>query len=436
MSTKVKTELGYQVPSMFVEREVRLQYLKDAGIKNPRLSDGKLLYFLNTLRVTSHIHRSRYGDTNGWVPLKKEISRRLYGNMTYFYAIVDKLESDGLIERHPSYRVGKRSKRYRLKPIIDTDEWKVVKVKASECTTTKKVLEFIRKGWRPIDHELYNRLTRFDIDIIPFFEQTTVHNFHDYPCPLRDAIMEGFAPDETPQYRYGCWKDYYNDIRAGEWRYKVDDYGRRHNNITNLPKELRKCLYLFKGGEERRLNSVDIKNSQVLLLLTILPPTLESYNIFKEIVESGWFYETLAVLCCRSRPNGKYKDCTSIDKVSKELRALVKDEYFQYAYGNDQLDYIMISDVYQAMYDHFHDIHSYISAFKGWNGYEFLSRQMQRMESSIIIDHVCYKAIEAGLKFAQIYDSILCLEEDVPAIEQFLKEGFNSKGLNVTLKVE
>src|SRR5450759_4403494 len=98
MSTKVKTELGYQVPSRFMEREVRLKYLKDAGIKNPNLSDGKLLYFLNTLRVTSHIHFRRYGDPNGWVPLKKEISRKLYGNMTYFYPIVKKLDADGLIE--------------------------------------------------------------------------------------------------------------------------------------------------------------------------------------------------------------------------------------------------------------------------------------------------------------------------------------------------
>lgn len=73
--TTVKTELGYQVPSMFFEREVRLKYLKDAGIKNPRLSDGKFLYFLNTLRVTSHIHRSRYGDTKGWVALSKEITK-------------------------------------------------------------------------------------------------------------------------------------------------------------------------------------------------------------------------------------------------------------------------------------------------------------------------------------------------------------------------
>jgi hypothetical protein len=62
------------------------------------------------------------------------------------------------------------------------------------------------------------------------------------------------------------------------------------------------------------------------LLLTILPNTLNGYDNFKESVETGWFYELLAILCCRSRPNGKYKDCTSADKVSKELRSMVKDE--------------------------------------------------------------------------------------------------------------
>lgn len=92
-------------------------------------------------------------------------------------------------------------------------------------------------------NRMYNLLTQFEIDDIPFFEETTVHNFKDYPCEMFDAIMEGFAADETPQYRYGCWKDYYNEIRAGEWRYKVDDYGRRHNNITNLP-VMPLCLFL------------------------------------------------------------------------------------------------------------------------------------------------------------------------------------------------
>ena len=110
----------------------------------------------------------------------------------------------------------------------------------------------------------------------------------------------------------------------------------------------------------------------------------------------------------------------------------MKDEYFQYAYGNDQLDYIMISDVYQAMDDHFHEIHSHITTLKGCRGHKFLSRLMQRTESSIIIDHV----IGAGLKFAQIYDSILCLEEDVDFIKKLITEGFKKHNLNVSLEVE
>jgi hypothetical protein len=130
--TTVRTQLGYQVPSMFIEKEVRLNYLKDAGIKNPRLSDGKLLYFLNTLRVTSHIHLRRYGDTKGWVSLKKEITRKLYGNMNYFYPIVHKLKEDGFIEINHSYKIGKQCKRYRLTPLLANDDWKVITVEEKD----------------------------------------------------------------------------------------------------------------------------------------------------------------------------------------------------------------------------------------------------------------------------------------------------------------
>ena len=88
------------------------------------------------------------------------------------------------------------------------------------------------------------------------------------------------------------------------------------------------------------------------------------------------------------------------------------------------------------MDDHFHEIHSHITTLKGCRGHKFLSRQMQKTESSIIIDHVCYNAIGAGLKFAQIYDSILCLEEDVDFIKNLITEGFKKHNLNVSLEVE
>lgn len=438
MSTKVRTQLWYQVPSMFMLKEVALQWLKDAGIKNPRLSVGKLYFLLNHLRVTSHIHERRYGGRgNGWVPISRDIICDLFGNMTYFYPIMKKLESDGLVEIHTNYIIGKQCKRYRLKPIIDDDEWKVIEVTTAECSTTRKVIEFFQQNWRPIDHKLYNRLTQIYIDDIPFFEQTTVHNFQDYPCELLSILMQGLRKKQTPQHRYSKWKSYYNDIRVGEWRYSVDEFGRRHNNLTNLPKVLREYLYVFKRGEKRRFKNVDITNSQVLLLLTILPDSLERYENFKEIVEEGVFYELLATLCGRSRPEGRYKDFKSDDTLSEAQRKALKKEYFHYVYGDNNHTSVTDGNVFQAMYENFNDINGYLCALKNRKGYEYPSRQMQKQESSIIIDHVCYRALNVeGLKFAQIYDSILCLEEDVEMIKQLITEGFKKQNLNVTLKVE
>ena len=437
MKTNYRTELGYQVPSIFRNRDVALAFLKSAGIKNPNKSIGKLYYLLNHLRVNSQVNGRRYGNWKGWVPISREIIRKLFGNMTFFYPIIKKLEADKLIQIDNSYEIGKQCKQYRLTPAIDKEEWKLVKVKSADCSTTRKVIEYSMKKWRPIDHKLYNRLTQFNIDEIAFFEQTTEHNFQDFPCEMLDTLVEGCTSNETPLHRYRFYQRCYNDIMGGEWRYNEPDrFGRRHNNLTNLPKVLRQHLYVFKNGIKRRLTSIDISNSQVLLLLTILPDTLQGYDIFKESVEEGCFYELLAVLCCRSRPNGKYKDCTSEDKVSKELRKAVKKEYFYYVYGDNNEVTLTSGNVFQAMYENFNSINGYICFLKNRKSYQYPSRQMQRAESSIIIDHVCYGAVKQELMVAQIYDSILCLEEDVEVIKQLMTEGFKNKNLKVTLKVE
>jgi len=61
---------------------------------------------------------------------------------------------------------------------------------------------------------------------------------------------------------------------------------------------------------------------------------------------------------------------------------------------------------------------------------------MQKAESSIIIDYVCTKTANKGLLIAQIYDSILCLEEDIEPVKQLMIEGFKTRSLSVNLRIE
>jgi hypothetical protein len=422
MKTKVKDSVGYQVPSMLADEATVCQFLKDCGIKNPRLSIGKLYQFLSYLRVETHLQKHRYKDKEGWVPVSTDVIRQLSGNLKFFYSIKNKLLQDGMIECNRSYMAGKHSMGFRLTRMMQTDDWQVVKINANKCLTTRKLIAQSKSYWKPIDFKLYNRLTQFYIDEIDFFENTTCKTFKHHPCEILDAIIKKSKSIEQAEDRYSFYKDCYVAIRAGEWRYKPDDFGRRHNNLTNLPKILRKHLYVIKGGQKRRLKSVDISNSQVLLLLTILPSHLEDYELFKEIVEDGSFYECLAHMC------GKKYD----DSIRKEL----KEQYFLFVYGDNNRTYVWTSMVYQAMCDYFEDITSYINALKGGRGYQYPAQQMQKAESSIIIDHVCYQAIKKGLLFAQIYDSILCLDEDVETIKAIMKEGFALNNLKVDLKVE
>ncbi len=51
-------------------------------------------------------------------------------------------------------------------------------------------------------------------------------------------------------------------LRECRWRYEVDDYGRRHTNLTNLWKEGRRCLTY----QDQPLVGWDVRNSQPLFL--------------------------------------------------------------------------------------------------------------------------------------------------------------------------
>ena len=121
MKTNYITEIGYQVPSMFLDRDVALEYLKNAGIKTPNKSIGKLYYLLNHLRVFPQIKGKRYGNWKGWVTINKEIIQDLFGNLKYFYCIIKRLETDRFIEIDKSYIIGKQSKQYRLLPALNEE---------------------------------------------------------------------------------------------------------------------------------------------------------------------------------------------------------------------------------------------------------------------------------------------------------------------------
>ena len=449
MARKTITELCYHIPTIFIQNQVLDAYIEDCGLHNPKTHRGKLCYFLNHLRVTGHLRKDRYNSDN-WVSVSTSIMRKIFVDLDkYFYPIIDKLQKDGLIEvltnavGKESYRSGKSCKKYRLTPLIDDQEWKTVRFAASNCTATKNVIKFVQKGWKDIDFELYAILQDFHLDPIPFFEATKIENFVNTSYPetkmirdlaelkaelnnnRRNGKRKNFTVEKSMLEIYKAYKDMYQAMRLGgtTLRHHPDKYGRRHTNITNLPKFLRKQLYIIKNEEKRYLKEVDVKNSQVLLLLTVLDSSLYGYEKFKNLVESGLFYEFLAVKLGHSVP------------LSDQGRKEIKKQFFTFVYGENKM-YVKEGAIRKALYTEFPALVDFIESYKDTNGYKTPAQQMQTVESDIIIYFVSKKAVELGLTFAQIYDSILCLEEDLETFNSLIKDGFRVHGLQAKTNID
>jgi hypothetical protein len=91
-------------------------------------------------------------------------------------------------------------------------------------------------------------------------------------------------------------KELIRDVIKGVWRYTTDKYGRRHTNLTNLSRALRKCLRY----QDLMLVGLDIRNSQPLILAVTVVEILRSRKAKvnteekkKEVGKEGRVKETL-----------------------------------------------------------------------------------------------------------------------------------------------
>lgn len=441
MTENLIAGLGYQVPEIFAEEEVILAYLKDCGLKDVSKHVGKLCFLLNHFRVTPRLSRES-APTDDWVSIDTSIIRKLFGDLKYYYPIIEKLKRDNFIEVFKSendkerYEIGRSCKKYRLTPLINNMEWKVTIFHVWNCSTTSKLTRFYQKEWQPIDFLLFDMLKQFQIELIPFFENTTAENFmqSDYSevemikVKAEEKIAgnrkkklnkrKNLTLEESMLEIHRAYKDSYIALKEGgdALRHQPDKYGRRHTNITNLAKWMRSKLFVIKSGQKRYLKEVDVKNSQVLLLLSVLDNTLPGYDDFKQKVETGTFYEFLG------------ERLNFILPLSEQDRITIKKLFFKFIYGYDEY-YVWNGKVGKVMKANFPALFYFIKEFKKKYGYEKLAQEMQKAESDIIIHYVSREALKRGLLFTQIYDSILCLEEDVETFNMLIKEGFQSKGM-------
>ena len=212
-----------------------------------RVAEGVL--WLGHCVFTGLADHARYRDT-GRVPLKAEYLYRIIGRH-HVDAVRQAAFEVGYVDRDPSYRAGHYSRAYWI--VVPYDSARLVQreiadfglrnnIRRWQKERRQEMLRTIEEDGSlvaaPVRRHLWDNLQRVRIDAGIDFSETLPESFH-------------------PAYQVAAAR-----IRERRLWFKVDDYGRVHTNLTNLPRALRRCLSV--DGE--RLANVDISESQPLFL--------------------------------------------------------------------------------------------------------------------------------------------------------------------------
>lgn len=235
--------LGRQAGSVSVWHPENLDV--DALVESygQRVAEGVL--WLGHCVYTGLANDARCRDT-GRVPLQTVYLRNVVGRHQ-LDAVREAAAQAGYVERDRSYRAGDRSQAYWIPAPYDCARlvrWPVMD--AGLCYRIARWRESRRR-------EMWQRIRR---DETPVDAAVCDHLWRN----LRRVRIDGqidFGTAFHPAHQVAA-----EHIQAGELWFIVDDFGRIHTNLTNLPM-LRRCDLTVDG---QRLVNVDIGESQPLFV--------------------------------------------------------------------------------------------------------------------------------------------------------------------------
>lgn len=222
-------------------------------------------------------------------------------------------------------------------------------------------------------------------------------------------------------------------------RSKPCRYGRYHTNISCFHKVLRPFLRV----DGQPLVEVDVSACQPLCLAVLL------HDIKKDILTSVPLTEeqtrlahTLSIfpVCCASEEEDdtiRYKkDCES-GKFYERMQEICKVD------SKSQMKKKMFKDVFfgKRTLAGFRSLYPTMTRLIEWvkrHDYRHLSHELQRIESSIVIDDACdvMRVEHSEVPILTIHDAILTTGEHVGLVKDVLRAAFNRRGVNPQIKPE
>lgn len=207
---------------------------------HPRVAEG-VLYLGHLVLIglaTNAKNRER-----GTVPLQTEYLRKVIGRH-HWQNVKEAAKAVGYVACEAGYSVGRKSRAYSIRP-----PYHCGKLTKHHLSDVGFCLSIAR--WKEQRHrEAWQRINRGKTLVAPEV------------CNYLWKNLQRLEIDDIKEYEHPAHQVAAGFIREKDLWFKVDDYGRIHTPVTNLPSVLRKNLTI--NGQ--RLANVDIGESQPLFL--------------------------------------------------------------------------------------------------------------------------------------------------------------------------
>jgi len=224
-------------------------------------------------------------------------------------------------------------------------------------------------------------------------------------------------------------------------RFKPDDYGRIHTNVTNLKRELRPTLHF---GNSEPLVELDISCSQPTLVHALMPLQAQDADDSQEYLKlcrSGDLYTVLA--------GDMYSALVGDMKRNAEKQAFfhflyswpVTTEGRQRRAHNDPIKEekrLQRDAIGKALAAQFPTVSNHIQSTKQQEGHKGFSHKMQRLESQLIIDGVCGRLMrdDPSISVLTIHDSLLMEESNVERVQEAFEQSLQEKGITASIRLK
>jgi hypothetical protein len=385
-------------------------------------------YLCHRIYVGRHLWHDRQ---SAFTNLKADYLRQI---VPQYRVGLDWLTSNHLVETDRKYIIGKKSTGYKWADGLGAHRRLAdAGIASAMNAATRETFRHYTKAHR----HLFSWLPRFNMDTVgaALHIQT-----------LKSKHPDIFSDDE---YRTLLLESV-RIINDKEFLGSVCNYGRVHTPYTSLLKSLRSYL----SYQDRPLVSIDISNSQPLILASLLPKcfpiALPIPHSLPHDVKPDKETAITNELPNTNRDSQMPENCDIRQYVQlceqgaiyeylmdgsayTNRQAFKADFYKEVLFGTGKRQYQLTKEFRSK----FPNVYGVIQKYKR-DDYRSLARKMQRAESKIMIDGVCYRLATEfpDIPVITIHDSIMTTSEHVATVARLITEEFAQIGLKPSLKQE